>query len=139
MTERHQWERLGLPDIVDFRPARSIPLAGIGWIIVTGPSPQWMAFHESDSADAIRIFYLNAFLELRDRGSWPSCKRKRRDLRRTAGVQSGLRPEKDMASHPFPRTLGTNYKRFRTLHPQRQRPTATCPLGIASCSFLSPG
>ena len=70
MTERHQWERLLLAGTLLISVLLGgIPLAGIGWIIVTRTITTVDGLFMSLILLTLSgIFFLNAFLELRDRG-----------------------------------------------------------------------
>jgi hypothetical protein len=70
MTKRHQWERLLLAvTLLISILLGSIPLAGIGWIIVTRTITTVDGLFMSLILLTLSgIFFLNAFLELRDRG-----------------------------------------------------------------------
>ena len=79
MTERHQWERLLLAGTLLISVLLgSIPLAGIGWIIVTGTITTVDGLFMSLILLTLAgIFFLNAFLELRDRGSLAFLQKKK--------------------------------------------------------------
>ena len=79
MTERHQWERLGLAGTLLISVLLgSIPLAGIGWIIVTGTITTVDGLFMSLILLTLSgIFFLNAFLDLRDRGSLAFLQKKK--------------------------------------------------------------
>ncbi len=70
MTKRHQWERLLLAvTLLISILLGSIPLAGIGWIIVTRTMTTVDGLFMSLILLTLSgIFFLNALLELRDRG-----------------------------------------------------------------------
>lgn len=70
MTKRHQRERLLLAvTLLISILLGSIPLAGIGWIIVTRTMTTVDGLFMSLILLTLSgIFFLNAFLELRDRG-----------------------------------------------------------------------
>jgi hypothetical protein len=70
MTERHQWERLLLAGtlLISFLLA-CIPLVGIGWIMMTRAIATVDGLFMSLILLTLSgIFFLNAYLELRDRG-----------------------------------------------------------------------
>ena len=79
MTERRQWERLWLAGTLLISVLLgSIPLAGIGWIIVTGAITTVDGLFMSLILLTLSgIFFLNAFLELRDRGSLAFLQKKK--------------------------------------------------------------
>ena len=79
MTERHQWERLLLAGTLLISVLLgSIPLAGIGWIIVTGTITTVDGLFMSLILLTLSgIFFLNAFLELRGRGSLAFLQKKK--------------------------------------------------------------
>ena len=70
MTERHQWERPFLAGTLLISILLgSIPLVGIGWIIVTRTITTVDGLFMSLILLTLSgIFFLNAFLELRDLG-----------------------------------------------------------------------
>jgi len=79
MTKRHQWERLLLAGTLLFSVVLgSIPLAGIGWIILTRTITTVDGLFMSLILLTLSgIFFLNAFLELRDRGSLAFLQKKK--------------------------------------------------------------
>ena len=79
MTERHQWERLLLAGTLLISVLLgSIPLAGIGWIMVTRTITTVDGLFMSLILLTLSgIFFLNAFLELRDRGSLAFLQKKK--------------------------------------------------------------
>jgi len=79
MTERHQWQRLLLAGTLLISVLLgSIPLAGIGWIIVTRTITTVDGLFMSLILLTLSgIFFLNAFLELRDRGSLAFLQKKK--------------------------------------------------------------
>lgn len=142
MTKRHLRERLLLVGTLLISILLgSIPLAGIGWIIVTRTITTVDGLFMSLILLTLSgIFFLNAFLELRDRGLLAFLQKKKRGLRRNRRRPKRVEgPRKTWRATPFPRTLGIIHKKFRTLHLHRQRLPATCPPGIASFSFWSLG
>jgi hypothetical protein len=70
MTERHQWERLLLAGTLLISILFGcIPLVGIGWIMMTRAIATVDGLFMSLILLTLSgIFFLNAFLELRDRG-----------------------------------------------------------------------
>jgi hypothetical protein len=70
MTERHQWERLLLAGTLLISILLGcIPLVGIGWIMMTRAMATVDGLFMSLILLTLSgIFFLNAFLELRDRG-----------------------------------------------------------------------
>ena len=70
MTERNQWERLWLAGTLLISILLGcIPLAGIGWIMMTRAIATVDGLFMSLILLTLSgIFFLNAFLELRDRG-----------------------------------------------------------------------
>jgi hypothetical protein len=79
MTERHQWERLFLAGTLLISILLGcIPLAGIGWIMmaraITTVDGLFMSLILLTLSG---IFFLNAFLELRDRGFLAFLKKKK--------------------------------------------------------------
>jgi hypothetical protein len=79
MTKRHQGERLLLAGTLLFSVLLgSIPLAGIGWIILTRTITTVDGLFMSLILLTLSgIFFLNAFLELRDRGSLAFLQKKK--------------------------------------------------------------
>ena len=79
MTKRHQGERLLLAGTLLFSVLLgSIPLAGIGWTILTGTITTVDGLFMSLILLTLSgIFFLNAFLELRDRGSLAFLQKKK--------------------------------------------------------------
>ena len=79
MTERNQWERLWLAGTLLISVLLGgIPLAGIGWIIVTGTIATVDGLFMSLILLTLSgIFFLNAFLDLRDRGSLAFLQKKK--------------------------------------------------------------
>jgi hypothetical protein len=79
MTKRHQWERLLLAGTLLISVLLgSVPLAGIGWIILTGTITTVDGLFMSLILLTLSgIFFLNAFLELRDCGSLAFLQKKK--------------------------------------------------------------
>ena len=79
MTKRHQWARLLLAGTLLISVLLGgIPLAGIGWIIVTRTSTTVDGLFMSLILLTLSgIFFLNAFLELRERGSLAFLQKKK--------------------------------------------------------------
>ena len=79
MTERHQWERLFLAGTLLISILLGcIPLAGIGWIMMTRSITTVDGLFMSLILLTLSgIFFLNAFLELRDRGSLAFLQKKK--------------------------------------------------------------
>ena len=79
MAERRQWERLLLAGTLLVSVLLGgIPLAGIGWIIVTRTITTVDGLFMSLILLTLSgIFFLNAFLELRDRGSLAFLQKKK--------------------------------------------------------------
>ena len=79
MRERHQWQGLLLAGTLLISVLLgSSPLAGIGWIILTGTITTVDGLFMSLILLTLSgIFFLNAFLELRDRGSLAFLQKKK--------------------------------------------------------------